>query len=416
MLYSIIGDDMKNKKSEVKTTKTEAEKNNSINLPVIVAFAMGFAIAVIVCSIIFKPAADLDSNKNDNEPKTVEEDNKMRYPYESEEERAAADEQWRKQNEEYEKASSKWLEEKGFTINEEAGACSKYYATTCYVKGNFVAEPSGPYTYFYKDVKESSLEGYALEEDVAFFEELYDFTISEDLINQLKDYIGTFKHNSTDNFNIYIDDLYFSFDWRSGNGWNSDYIEYMFDKRDYNDYESLTPERIDIFNSGNSNEAKNNNRKALYEIIMNNNNKEHYTYNDYAPIHFEGNSEDICNIEYITKEGYTFEGSFCHGGTSTTYFKVESGREDEQDYDRVILEMEPEVFKEKYMEILNKDLEYFNSRLETNYKLTNNDNNMTNLRNIVENKTEKVSLTLSDSFQIDIEFKYDDYYVTYIIR
>ena len=394
---------------------------------IVVSFIIGFTVAVFFCCAFFGPTTNSSNEKRYNNQNNynegsneIEDLTRNQKETEAEASRKSEEELIRRQqeNEEIEKRRKEeqeetkerlenWLEEKGFVKNNDNEICSRITAANCYVKDGYVAKLRSSYIDYYKPIKLDTLAGYNLEEDISYFSKLNDITIPDYLISQLKEYIGTFGLNTTSNFNIQIDNLYFSFRWYSN------YIIYSFSTRNFDSYESLLPEYIDIFNPGNTVEEKNNNRRALYNIIMSNN-KEHYKYVDYAVTHFDDDSNNLCNIKYITRDGFTFDSSFCHGGTSSTYFRVTEGKSASQNYESVILEIKKDAFVEKYIDILNKDLEYFNKKIGYKHKLSDDD--MTELRNLVENKKDNISLTLSDNLQVDIKLNSIYYAITYNIR
>ena len=86
----------------------------------------------------------------------------------------------------------------------------------------------------------------------------------------------------------------------------------------------------------------------------------------------------------------------------------------ELEYDMINIKVNISLFMEMYMDIINKDLDYFKNKLGINCAIT--DNNREILDNYINNKEKNVRIKVNDKLDISIKENNYTYIVSYIIN
>ena len=262
---------------------------------------------------------------------------------------------------------------------------------------------------FTKNVNEKDLINYDCKNDVTFIANILDnneLSINSYYICKVINLIGN-RYSSS--FSIKIGGLYLDI---------SDYsnkLKYNISNSLYND--TFYPNDIrSIINS----EGKENSyviKKEMFDLAMLDN-KKYFDFYDYINTYFNKNSNNICNVNYHSSNGYIMDSSFCHAGTSNTYYQFNYHKFDEQNYNSIIIDIKGEYFKKMYFDIINNDLNYFSNKLNLTLEL--NDYNKQLLTKFVNNDELDISLSISDNIIINIKYYpnyyFRDYKIEYIIK
>ena len=109
-------------------------------------------------------------------------------------------------------------------------------------------------------------------------------------------------------------------------------------------------------------------RKDFYNIIIEDN-KELNQYTDFAYMHFDNDKENLCEVNYSYGTNQ-FNSSFCHGGTSNTYYKIDKVQSSNAIKFEIMLK--GDYFEKDYKKIINNDLKYINKKTGINYSIPEN--------------------------------------------
>lgn len=291
-------------------------------------------------------------------------------------------------------------EEKCYDVFYEDDICYSNNMYEFVIKNNSVS--------FAKNINVESLKNYDCTNDVKLIESFFNKSEIMNYSNLICSLINMIGNNNFSSFNIDLDGLYlFISNYSSNLKYNIDYsISY--------NYEMLYPSDINsIVNSKNNLYTK----KEMFDLAVTNN-KKYFKYYDFINTYFDKNNNIFCNINYKTNDGYIMKSSFCHGGTSNTYYKFNYNKYNNDNYDYIETDIKGINFRELYLNIINNDLEYFSKKLNTKIEL--NDYNKNLLTKYVSNNELDLSLDINDNITLDIkyypEYYYQDYKLKYIIK
>ena len=251
---------------------------------------------------------------------------------------------------------------------------------------------------FTKNIDKNNLINYDCKSDLSFIGDLLDNNELSKHSNYTCKLINMIGKHYSNSFNIEIDGLYFYIsDY-------SDKLRYNISLASYSDI--FYPSDINAIINKSDTEDSYIVKQEIYDLAMIENKKFFYYY-DYINMYFNKNSNNICNINYHNNEGYTMESSFCHGGTSNTYYQFDYYKFDKEKYNSITNNIKGAYFKEMYLNIISNDLNYFSKKLNSTIEL--NDYNKQLLTKFVNNNELDISLNINDTIKINIKY-YPNYY------
>lgn len=301
----------------------------------------------------------------------------------------------------------------GFIENSDNEKCLNY--ERCFSNGvyNISYQDNGYIRVtFKKKIDRTSLKTYDSLNDLKFIDNLYGKEYLSTLYEGINLLINSFSLGYSSNFNININGMYV-------------YVSCYSDSLEFTISPELNIVPLDynfsyldtIINENKYNADKTYILKKQYYDFAMSYNKKYFKFYDIAYNYFNNNSINICDINFSTKNYYSFESSFCHGGSSDTSFSFSYDDRLNSNYDTVLVDVKGEYFKKAYLEIIKKDLAYFQKKLGKKFDLTKNIENQ--IKTYVDNNQENFELTISDGFTIKIKYNYSyyykDYQVSYII-
>ena len=182
---------------------------------------------------------------------------------------------------------------------------------------------------------------------------------------------------------------------------NSNSIKYNVKKikRDKND--NIIISNISMY------EANKNKDELLYNLMMDYD-KEHFYYYDYLNNHFSDDSNNIVAFYYQYNNNLfynNFQRDYLYDLYQANYNK------DKKNY--VALVVDSDYFKNNKLQILSKDLNYFNSKL--NYNLSLSEKNLKKLNKKLSNNR-SFTLKIDDNFKIGINYFDRKYSIIYYIK
>ena len=276
----------------------------------------------------------------------------------------------------------------------------------CYTNGKYeVIYDQHSKVSFSKKVLKNKLDDYNSEDDFTYIGELLDYDLSflSSDVNKLLYFISK---NYFDSISININGISMDIDIFSSN------LVYEFDTYYNNSYDYYYPLSIStiVYDSNLSISKIAEIRKTLYDIAISNN-KKLFSYYDYPYLLFNQDINHICGISINEKDGKNMSSSFCHGGTSNTYFRFENSYKNNEFIKVTIKE---NFFKDHYLEIINRDLKYIGDKLEKEIILDNEIKDK--IINYMSNDHEPLLLTINENVEINIKHQYNYYYLQYNIH
>lgn len=262
---------------------------------------------------------------------------------------------------------------------------------------------------FTKNINNDDLINYDCKCDISFIANLFDNNELSNNSNYICKVINMIGKKYSSSFNIKIGGLYLHI---------SDYSDKLKYDISYLSYDDIFyPSDINSIINNQDKEDSYIIKKEMFDLSMLEN-KKYFNYYDYIDRYFNKNSNNICNINYQSNNGYTMESSFCHGGTSNTYYIFNYNKFNENNYNAITIDIKGNYFKEMYYEIINNDLNYFSKKL--NIVLELNDYNKQLLTKFVNNDELDISLSIDDNININIKYYpnyyFKDYKIEYIIK
>ena len=250
----------------------------------------------------------------------------------------------------------------------------------------------------------NDLNNFDSKKDLDFFEELIDSKNYSIHANNLNNLSKSIANNKIYSYKIKTNPFEFS------QARYSKTAIYTLRLLSYNYENKFLPVEIDA--TLNNQETLHEGKKDLYEAIASYN-KDLLMFYDFPYIHFNKEDNNICKINYHDKSRYTMESSFCHGAASNTSFafKIET----EIDYNYLELNVKGSYFREMYLDIINKDINYINEKINSNIKLY--ESHMTSITNYISNGFNyKYNLKINNDLEIELIHPSDDTNDYYIIR
>ena len=277
--------------------------------------------------------------------------------------------------------------------------CRKDYE--CYTDGTYVLEynTKGVYPEFSRITEDPINMNYDSKADLEFFSKLYNLPnmikfdgIFDEIINTFDDSYNTF---SIDSYNINMEVSYYS---------NELHFRVLHGSI-YN-YKSNKIGSLDTIITKTDLNNDNKKRMFYYDSTIKYN-KGNYPYSDFLNAYLLRDSVDICKIDFEGKNYYNMESSFCHGGTSNTYFRYKYEVDRPRIYDVITVDLKGEYFKENYLNIISNDLKYFSNKGIPNLELS--EANKTELTDFIQSNTERKIIIINNDFHIELHY-YPNYY------
>lgn len=329
--------------------------------------------------------------------------------YEMEQKRKEIEEKIKREKEERKQQIGDMLRNKGFN---ELNSCDENNKDSiCFKKGDMLVSVDGSvWTTYYKRVQ--NLNNYQCNEDIKLINDTYDKKISGKLTNKICKIINSLSIDTILGFNINTNDLYINIA-----NYGKD-LEYNVSDGIKDEIDGIELNYIDTIIVSNKDNEKDNSIKELFYNTLMEEVKGKYRFYDYYNNVLNNGITNVCKVEYYNKNKYNFNSDFCHGGTSDTSFELEFKGVDTLEDDRVKINYKGEYYKNAYLELLKKDLDYFKNKLKINIDLS--DENINRLKEFVEKDEKDLTLEINNNIKINIrhypDYYYKDYEITYSIR
>ena len=114
-------------------------------------------------------------------------------------------------------------------------------------------------------------------------------------------------------------------------------------------------------------------------------------------------------------EGYIFKSSYCHGGTSNTYYEF-TKRENYKNQDTILVTIRPELFEKEYLKMLSRDVKFINNKTDNNFKLTKED--LKEVKKVASNTKDSYTFVIDYKLEITVSFNKNSkfYTIKYVIN
>lgn len=290
---------------------------------------------------------------------------------------------------------------------------------TCYANNTYKAIITGNSPYgrieFYQDLTDAQVKKYDATKFLEMVSKIYNRKISKEVIKKVNNVIHAFEFGKMQSLTLIEDNLYMNFLKYSDTELEV-VVDYWIDRFP----EGISTTQVSTILSDKYDLQS---KKLLLDLYMVNN-KNLFPYMDYFERYLSKTYVNICEINITDNNLVRAHATFCGGGTSNTWFELQNdtyGSTYNDKSNQIIVQLKKDYFEANYNTFINNDLAYINKKINTNFKLSNN--NIKDIKDFIKKPIEKedeVQIKVDDLLYLIIKHsnysEYTNYYeITYVI-
>ena len=301
----------------------------------------------------------------------------------------------------------KTLKEMGYTKVNDDKRCLK--DETCYSnKVYFIRYGNNVLLQVAKDIKPEKLKNYDSKGDLLLLGKLLNEESLSKRTKIFNELFHKFNHEKgIHNFFLHLDGYMISTYYSLNNT-----LEYTIAKN-YSDINEYDFEYLDTILNDYKSDKANKLRIDLFEFAIKNK-KKYFPYYELVNTYLDYGNNNLCSFN-IEHEGYIFKSSYCHGGTSNTYYEF-TKRENYKNQDTILVIIRPELFEKEYLKMLSRDVKFINNKTDNNFKLTKAD--LKEVKKVASNTKDSYTFVIDYKLEVTVSFNKNSkfYTIKYVIN